>query len=303
MISYRRAEEILQYLNDFGETKTCKTFGISIETLHRYIRHAKFNDTKNPQIILFDLETSPLECFTWGTWKQRIPHTSIIQPSFLLSWTAKQLFSSQVMSDVLTPEEAIERNDNRIVNSLWKVMENASILVAHNAKKFDLRYANTRFLMNGLKPPSPYQTIDTLEIAKKYFLFPSNKLDYLGILIHNKGKLKTDFDLWIRCLKGDAEALHYMVTYNKEDVQLLEDVYLSLRPWMRSHPNISIYQEAKEKACPTCGSTDIKECGHYTTTVNQYLAFRCNSCGAICRNRTSDIPIEQKKNILRSTAR
>ena len=220
----KRIEEILQYVNDFGEAEACTKFSINIETLHRYMRKKNFTETKNPQVILIDVETSPIRAYAWGTFKQYIPHTSIIDSSFMISWAAKHLFSAQVMSDVLTPEEAIEKNDNRIVNSIWKVMENASILVAHNAKKFDLRYANTRFLMNGLKPPSPYQTIDTLEIAKKYFLFPSNKLDYLGILIHNKGKLKTDFDLWIRCLKGDAEALHYMVTYNKEDVQLLEEI-------------------------------------------------------------------------------
>jgi predicted RNA-binding Zn-ribbon protein involved in translation (DUF1610 family) len=157
--------------------------------------------------------------------------------------------------------------------------------------------------MNGLKPPSPYQIIDTLEVAKRNFLFPSNKLDYLGTLIRNKGKIKTDFDLWVRCLAGDITALKSMQDYNKEDVLLLEEVYVFIRSFIHSHSNMAIYQEATEPSCPTCGSSDITECGHYTTTVNQYLAFRCNSCGAICRSRTSDIPVKMKSAILTPTAR
>lgn len=301
--SIRRIEEILQYVNDFGEAEACTKFSINIETLHRYMRKSNFNETKNPQVVLIDVETSPIRAYAWGTFKQYIPHTSIIDSSFMISWAAKQLFSSQIMSDVLTTEEALEKNDNRIVNSIWKVMENANVLIAHNGRRFDLRYINTRFLMNGLKPPSPFQTIDTLDVAKKNFLFSSNKLDYLGTLIHNKGKIKTDFELWTKCLDGDKQALQYMQDYNKQDVQLLEDVYVSLRPFIYSHPNTAIYQESTEPSCPSCGSTDITECGYYTTMVNQYLAFRCNSCGAICRSRTSEIPLEQRKVIMRPTAR
>ncbi len=226
----KRLEKILQYVNDFGETKACKHFKISIDSLHRYMRNKKFCETKNPQVILLDVETSPIETFAWGTFKQYIPHTFIKEPSFLISWTAKQLYSSEVMSDVLTPEEALEKNDNRIVNSAWKVLESSNVLIGHNIRKFDLRYLNTRFLMNNLQPPSPFQIIDTYEVAKRNFLFSSNKLDYLGTLIRNKGKIKTDFNLWRDCIAGDETALKSMLDYNKEDVLLLEEVFLFLRP-------------------------------------------------------------------------
>lgn len=299
-----RVEEIMQYLNDNGESETCKQYGINIETLHRYTRLKRFYDTKQPKFLLLDIETSPLSVYTWDIKKpQYIPHTSIIESSFLIGWSAKWLFSSEILSDILTPEEALEKNDNRITNSAWKLMEQADIICAHNGKKFDLPYLNYRFVMNGLKPPSPFQVIDTLEKYKKHFRFATNRLDYLGFLIRQKGKIKTDMDLWKGCLNGDQQSLLDMQTYNKEDVVLLEDAYLFIRPFIHSHPNMAIYQEAIEPSCPTCGSADITECGHYTTMLNQYLAFRCNSCGAICRSRTSDLPLKIKPNILRSTAR
>jgi len=204
--SIQRIEEILQYVNDFGETEACKKFSINIETLHRYMRDKKFSDTRNPQVILLDVETTPIETYVWHTYKQWIPHTSIIEPSFLLSWTAKQLFSAEVMSDVLTPAEALEKNDNRIVKSAWKVLESANVIIGHNVRKFDLRYLNTRFLMNNLKPPVISDNRHTRS-SKEKLSIPSNKLDYLGTLIRNKGKLKTDFELWVNCLHGDLQAL------------------------------------------------------------------------------------------------
>jgi hypothetical protein len=295
--------KIMQFVNEHGELDACLEFKINIETLHRYQRLVRFNETMQPKVLLLDTETSPLTVYTFEIRKTFIPHTNIIDDTFLLCWSAKWLFDSQMMSDVLTPEEARDKNDNRIVNSIWKLLEQADVIIAHNAKKFDLPYLDYRFVMNGLKPPSPYQTIDTLEKSKKHFRFSSNRLDYLGMLIRNKGKIKTDIDLWKGCLEGNQESLDNMLKYNKEDVCLLEDVYMFIRPFIHSHPNMAIYQESKEPSCPTCGSVDITDCGHYTTMVNRYKAFRCNACGSICRERLPDTPLEMKKAILRSTAR
>ncbi len=295
--------KIMQFTNENGETGACKEFNINIETLHRYQRLYRFNETKQPKVLLFDLETTPLKVFAWDTKKQHIPHSSIIEPSFMICWSGKWLFDSKIQSDVLTTEEALAKDDSRIVNSAWKILEQSDIIIAHNGRRFDLPYLNSRFIMNGLKPPSPYQVIDTLDKYKKHCRFASNRLDYLGVLIRNKGKIKTDIELWKGCLEGNTESLSYMVEYNKEDINLLEEAYLFIRPFINSHPNLSIYQEATEPTCPTCGSIDITECGHYTTMVNRYLAFRCNSCGAICRSRVTDIPIKVKNSLLRSTAR
>lgn len=302
-ISLGRLEEVMAYLNEHGETETCSHYGINTETLHRYQRKMRFYETKQPKVLLFDIETTPFNALLWGSWKQRIPHTSIMDESILLSWSAKWLFDSKIHSDILTPTEAINKDDSRVVRSLWDIINRADVLIAHNGKRFDVPFFKMRALLNKLAPPSPYQVIDTLEVLKKNFRFPSNKLDYIGTLLRNKGKIKTDFDLWVRCLKGESSALAEMLAYNKEDVVLLEDAYVWLRPYINSHPNMAIYQESHEPSCPTCGSSDIEECGHYTTSVNRYLAFRCKNCGAICRSRSTDIPLKVKSGILHPVAR
>lgn len=302
-VSFARIEEVLQYCNENGESETCNHFNINIESLHRYQRKARFFETKQPKVLLFDIETTPLTVKTWHTGKQRISYDQIMEEWFLLSYSCKWLFDSKVMGSVLAPDEILHKDDLRLTKEIWNYFDQADVLIAHNGLGFDIPKVQTRFLAHGIVPPSPFQVIDTLLVARKNFRFSSNKLDYIGQLMLNERKIHTEYSLWLRCLDGDPQALSDMLTYNKQDVLLLEDAYVLLRPWVKNHPNMGIFMEAHEPSCPNCGSTDIKECGYYTTSVNRYLAFRCNSCGAVCRSRKSDVPLKCKSGILRSVSR
>ena len=299
-----RIDQILAYMDEYGEQKALEQYGINIETLHRYQREKRYDETRKAKILLLDIETAPMEVYVWGLYKQRINYKNIIDDWFILSWSAKWLFSPVIQSDVLTPKEAVNGDDSRVIKSIWELINESDVIIGHNIVKFDERKLNARFILNGLNPPLPYQTIDTLRIAQKTFGFSSNRLDYLGQLIRNKGKIETDFELWIRCKHGDKDALAEMETYNKEDVALLEEVYLFLRPWIKSHPNMGLLMDAKEQCCPNCGSFNIELTeSYYTTPANQYRAVRCKDCGAPNRLPESVVGTIEKKQLLRSIAR
>jgi hypothetical protein len=292
-----KEKQLLQYLSEFGDTKTMEKYGINVDELNNIKEKTRFNTTKRAKVLLFDVETMPMQVLVWGLYKQRIPHDNVIDDYVIISWSAKWLFSSDVMSGCLTPEEAINKDDKRIMTDLWSLFDDSDVIIAHNGVQFDIRKCNARFILNGIKPPSPYKTIDTLTVARKYFAFSSNRLDYLGKIIENKGKIHTDFELWKRCMAGEQEALDYMVAYNKEDVVLLEDCYLFLRPYIKSHPNIGLYAEANEACCGNCGSYDITWGKSYHTSVSTFNAYRCNECGAIGRGRKSVLTIKQRDNL------
>lgn len=244
----------------------------------------------NMKILVFDIETAPLKSYIWGIWNQNLGHSLNMLESdwFMLTWSAKWLFDDKVMSDKLTPKEVSNEDDKRISKSLWTLLEEADVVIAHNALKFDIKRINTRFLKNGLKPPMPYQVIDTLIHARRRFNITSNKLDYIGKFLGLGEKLSTGgFDLWKRCMEGDSEALTEMETYNIQDVRLLEDVYLALLPFIKPHPNVGLFVAEDVHSCPSCGSTDLKWEGVYTTYANQYDACRCGNCGSIGRSRTA----------------
>lgn len=251
-----------------------------------------------PKILVFDLETSPIIAYVWGLWNQNIQHDRIIDGWFLLSWSAKWLFSDEVFSDTLKSKEVLERNDERIVKTLWEIMDQADIIVAHNAKGFDIPRAQSRFLFHRLQPPSFSKVIDTLEIAKKNFDFSSNSLNYICGYLNLELKKETNFELWRKCMEGNSEALNEMRDYNRQDVNTLESMYVEVRPFIRPHPNWGLYGEGNGHICPNCGSNDLKENGFYYTQVSKFQSFRCNSCGALSRAKKNLLSKEEKDNLL-----
>ena len=240
-----------------------------------------------PKILIFDIETSPMKAYVWKLWKEDINLPQIIDDWFVIAWSAKWLYSNEVMGEVLTSEEVKAENDFRIVKDLWELFNKADIIVAHNGDKFDIPKMNARFVINNLPPTKPFFSVDTCRIARKQFGFSSNKLEALATYYGFKHKLDTNFDLWKDCLEGDKEALKYMLMYNKQDVKLLEEVYIKLRPWIKGHPNCGNFIESKVPVCCNCCSEDLEllEGEYYYTSAYKYPLYRCKKCGAISRGR------------------
>lgn len=258
---------------------------------------------KKPKILFWDLETSPLRSLVWSLWKQNINATNgqLLSEWFCLTWSAKWLDSSVIMSGKLTGKEVLAEDDSRLMKSLWELINDADIIVAHNAAKFDVKRMNTRFLKHGLQPPSSYEVIDTLVHARKRFSIPSNRLDYLGIFLGLGRKVDTGgFDLWAKCMQGDDEALEKIRGYCDGDIELLQKVYLELLPWIQPHPNLGLYVDSNVPVCPSCGSNSLEENGSYVTTMNTYQEYKCNHCGANSRSRKSNTTKETKGRLLSS---
>ena len=256
------------------------------------------------KILILDIETAPIRAKVWGIWNQNISIDQIGQDWFMMTWAAKWLFEDKVYSAKLTGKEALKQDDKRIVKGIWQMLNEADIVVAHNGDKFDLPRLNTRFIVHKLNPPLPYQSIDTLKHIKRQFAFTSNKLDFVNRILELPRKVKTDgFILWDKCYIGDEKSLAKMEEYNINDVRILEDTYLRLRPWIKPHPNTGLFiLDEKECRCPSCGSNKLEEQGkRYYTTVNLYATYRCTNCGATARKRTTDTNIKQRRHILSSS--
>lgn|SRR5574344_163361 len=241
------------------------------------------------KILIFDVETAPMRAYVWGRWKQNVSLEATISEWFMLCWSAKWLYSGEIISDCVTPSEALAEDDKRIVSHLWKLIDEADIVVAYNGKRADIPWMNTRFVVNGLTPPSPYFIVDPCEVAKKNFGFSSNKLDALAGYFNIEHKMETDFSLWDKAVRGDQKSLSYMSTYCGKDVKILEEVYLILRPYIKNHPNIGNYCSNTVEVCSSCGSIKLEPIKnkYYYTTVGKYRLYRCKDCGAISRGRVN----------------
>ena len=289
-------------LNDCGSQRyKCKNCG------HRFTDSTAI--TGRAKILLFDIETSPMDVYTWGLFPKYIHIQQIVKDWNIICWRAKWLFDGKILGASQTPEEAVARDDERITKKLWTLIDEADIIIAHNLVDFDRKKANARFIKHGMMPPSPYQMIDTLRVARREFKFSSNKLDHLCQHFGMGAKIDTTFQLWrdsvgdkpvVRVEKAGnkvllvevfdrtkiATALKEMYDYCEVDVSLLEELYLKMRPWMHSHPNLALYCEDNEGRCGNCGGDELTRVHKpYYTPTGQYEVWRCDQCGAMVRSR------------------
>lgn len=234
------------------------------------------------KILHFDLETSPNLGWVWQKWQQDV--IAFKEEWELLSFAYKWHGAKKTIAvgqDTFSEEILVRR--------LWQLFDEADVLVAHNANKFDVKKANAKFIQYGLMPPAPYKVIDTLQIAKRYFKFNSNKLDDLGNLLGVGRKVETGgFSLWLGCMNNDPKSWAKMLRYNKQDVLLLEKVYLKLRPWMDNHPALNLLSD-KPDACPKCEvSGKMQARGWANTKVARRRRYQCQACGGWSQGRYSE---------------
>lgn len=247
--------------------------------LNHYYYTSPFSEVKKaPKILLMDIETSPELGYHWGRWKQNVGVKQVKRRSNLLTFAYKWLGSTETYADALPyyPDYMLDMHDDALlVKAMWNLLDSADAVVAHNGDKFDLAYLNSRFAYHGLGMPSPYKSIDTLKIAKKYFRFPANSLAELCAYFNVAGKFDTNFDLWLGCERGDPASWEEMVTYNIQDVKALEDVYMKLAPYDKGHPNLGLYYDDDAIRDPVTGSTDVVELkGNAYTAMSGFKSYR-----------------------------
>lgn len=232
------------------------------------------------KILLLDIETAPSLGWAWEKYETNI--IAFERPWYMLSFAWKWYGQDAVFVKGLIDYEGYEENpfdDRKLMDDLWKVLDEADIVVAHNGDAFDIKKANARFIIHDMPPPSTYRTVDTLKIAKKHFRFESNKLNDLGMYLGVGEKLPTTgWSLWKGCMDGDPQSWDRMLRYNAKDVLLLEKIYEKLRAWSPSHPDLNLYSKAE--FCPTCQSSDIQRRGFSYAKTQIRQRFHCTDCGS-----------------------
>lgn len=237
------------------------------------------------KILYFDTENFPMLAHVWGLYEQNV--INVVRPGYEMCFGAKWLDEKKVHCYALPdfPETYAldQRDDSALMKKLWEFLDEADIVIAHNGDKFDIKKVYARFIELGLPPPSPFISIDTLKIAKKYFKFDSNSLKSLAKAFGVQQKRETGgFDLWKNCDEGSLEDrlkwYRKMKYYCAGDIITGEAVYLKMRPFHVTHPHTGI---SGELSCPNCGSKNvIKRGGRRLASGGVRKQMSCNDCGA-----------------------
>ena len=225
------------------------------------------------KILLLDIETAPHQVYVWGMWNQNIAPDMLVEHRRTLCWAAKWFGSDTVGYS----DERI--GHKRMIKAVHKLMSDADIIVTYNGLKFDIPVLNNEFIKYKLDPIRPNKHIDLYRTARSQFQLASNKLSVVAEFLElPKQKIKhKGFALWRGVLAGNKEDWETMTTYNVGDVELLEEVYVRLRPWVKNHPDVR--SSDREEHCAACGSDHVQTRGHRETKEFSIVRLHCQDCG------------------------
>lgn len=258
-----------------------------------------------PRVLFLDIETAPIIAYVWGLWENNVGLNQIRTDWYVLSWAAKWLDSNEVMQMDMRRDPA-SNDDSKILKRMWKLLDEADIVVTQNGRAFDVKKLNARFLEHGFKPYSPFKQIDTKLIAKKYFGFPSNKLEYMAKKLNLKNQKLTKrefngFELWVGCLAGKRAAWNEMRDYNIQDVVVLEELWQRMEPWANSI-NFSLWSPSEPHIC-SCGSRELQCRGYAYTSAGRFHRYQCKKCGTWSRGKRNLLSKEEKAELVTKEVR
>lgn len=226
------------------------------------------------RVLTIDIETSPHLAWTFSTWNTNISPDMIVEPSRVLCFAAKWLDDKRVIFH----GEWQDSHADMIAHA-HQLMDEADIVITYNGPGFDEKHLDREFLLAGLPPTSPYQSVDLLRTTRARFKFPSNRLGQVGEALGIGSKLDTGgWRLWEGVLAGDVKARAKFARYNRQDVTLTEQLFRVLAPWIKGLPHAGL-GIGDMTCCYVCGGNELAPTGVVRTKVNAWLRLRC-TCGA-----------------------
>ena len=167
--------------------------------------------------------------------------------------------------------------ERALVKKFLAILNSADISVTHNGQRYDHPWINAKCVEYRLGFPKNIPQVDTLQIARKHLRTVSRKrLDTLSYYLGaHEEKTPVEGRIWIDAALGSSKALRYIIVHCRKDVEVLEEVYLLIRPLLAGHPRVQGFGP-----CRYCGSFDLIRRGFaYSSVRGPQIHLVCKTCG------------------------
>lgn len=241
----------------------------------------------SPKILVLDLETAAATVETFSLFKTTIGIGQIIDPVRVICFAARWHGEKKTMFHA-----EWDSSHKDMISEAYELINEADFVVGWNSKGFDMKHLKAEFLKYGFSPPAPYRDIDLMLIARKNFRLMSNKLDWYAQQLGVGAKVKNGgMELWRELARPESEASlakarKLMKKYNVADVDLTDELFKVMRPWIDG-VNVGLYVDDDKPVCPNCGSDKLQRRGWAYLTAGRYRRFRCE-CGRWCRDKSRE---------------
>lgn len=238
------------------------------------------------KVLILDIETSPLLVYVWNLKDQYVGLNQMVRDWHIMAWSAKWLGEPASAIRYYDQRNLKVGNDLPILRPLWRLLNEADIVLTQNGKSFDAKKINARFMLHGMQPPSPYKHLDTYLIVRNAASFTSHSLEYLSEKFCTKYKKLSHakfpgLSLWLECLKGNKAAWDEMRLYNIHDVLATEELYEKVKAWTPKTAPALFYVKDVSTKCRRCGKSDkMRRKGKEMTRRGFVQKYQCQGCGA-----------------------
>jgi DNA polymerase elongation subunit (family B) len=170
--------------------------------------------------------------------------------------------------------------DKKLLTKFIQIANQADEIIAHNGDRFDIKKIRTRCIFHRIPMFPKYRSLDTLKKARGNFSFNSNRLDYIAKFLGVGAKLEHEgFQMWVKCMQGDKQALKDMIKYCEMDIIVLEDVYNELKDYVKHNTHSAVINGGYKHECPNCSNEDatlLKNNVTATGTIKRLM--ECDAC-------------------------
>lgn len=237
-----------------------------------------------PKVLLFDIEivATPSERLTEYLYTKQYKEINRIMMGAEIAtiicigykWLGeKKLHCIDVIS---SPAKKGQQPDYEVLRKFSEIANEADVMVGHYSTGFDLKFVQSRLLINDLLILPPHRHFDTCMIAAKKLHLASNRLDDIAKTLNVKHRKvdKGGWKWWLALAKGDMSPMKPMIKYCMMDVQVLEDIFLKLRPLITNYPDL------QRGVCPQCKSTRLQKRGTIILKSKTKERLQCQDCGS-----------------------
>lgn len=165
--------------------------------------------------------------------------------------------------------------EKQLVKDFIAVLEQADAIVTYNGKRYDWPALQAKALHYGLGALPNIPHIDLYYTVKSNMKISRKSLQNAAYFLNlSNEKTPVVGNLWLEAQSGNKKALAEIVRHCRADVLILEELYLKIRPLVRTHPRVNGYGP-----CRFCGSKDLISRGTYITkTKNPQRRIQCKDC-------------------------